>query len=130
MHRNAGKDQQVTAHPGVGHKNGRSTTLDLESLHTHVENRLAQLPHQVLLHARNVHDDLSFFTETHAPQHEGLPRHVQEAKKPIPPGVEKLIADISGVETLGERMKEEVLSDQDTRRVRTCLAIGTLDLTC
>jgi hypothetical protein len=48
------------------------------------------------------------------------PEVLGERHKVVPSGLKRLLDDVAGTEKLGERIKQEILRDEDARRVSNC----------
>jgi potassium channel subfamily K, other eukaryote len=73
---------------------------------------LEGLPHKILHHAKSFHDRIHYFF---GPESAGS----GETRGDEPDWLKKLMDEIAGVDMINARMKREILSDQDARRVST-----------
>jgi hypothetical protein len=71
---------------------------------------LEDLPHQIIKHVRTFHHHFQFFVGPDAKANVG---NLSE----VPEGLHKLMDDISGTEKLAERIKKEILQDENARQV-------------
>lgn len=89
----------------------QQSTLDaLNDSHARAQTRLEALPHKILADAKTFHEHLSYFVGS------GNKLTVDSGDE-LPPGLQKLMNEITGVEKLGERIKREILQDEDARHV-------------
>jgi hypothetical protein len=107
-----GKNKQ---HPVSGHQRPPlsahlSTEDALNEAHTHTQTQLEALPHKILADAKIFHEHLSYFV--------GSGNKVKvDSGDELPPGLQQLLNEITGAEKLGERVKREILQDEDARHV-------------
>ncbi|KAL0957982.1 hypothetical protein HGRIS_000159 [Hohenbuehelia grisea] len=87
---------------------------DAQEAETRTQAQLEALPHRILEHARSFHEHVQYFVGGH---------HHAQGGSAVPAGVRKLMDDIAGAEKLGERIKEEVLQDEDARQTLFTLSI-------
>jgi hypothetical protein len=73
---------------------------------THLEG----LPNKILRHAKSFHDRIHYFFGPHGAE-------PGERRGDDPGWLKILMDEIAGVDMINEKMKREILSDQDARRV-------------
>jgi predicted metal-dependent hydrolase len=71
---------------------------------------LEDLPHQIRKHIRTFHQHFQFFAGPNAKAN-------VENLSEVPENLHKLMDDISGTERLAERIKKEILQDENARHV-------------
>ncbi|KAJ7474538.1 hypothetical protein B0H11DRAFT_2035816 [Mycena galericulata] len=93
------------------------STLDaLNDSHTRTQAELEALPHKILADAKTFHEHLSYFVG-------GGNKVKVDSGDDLPPGLQKLMDEITGAEKLGERIKREILQDEDARHTLFTLSI-------
>ncbi|KAG6909925.1 hypothetical protein DXG01_014445 [Tephrocybe rancida] len=81
-----------------------------------VTGHLEALPAQVLQHARTFGEEAQFLIEPGAVS-------MAQSQDGVPEGLKKLMDDVTGIERLGERIKEEILGDADARHALLAISI-------
>ncbi|KAG5645495.1 hypothetical protein DXG03_005904 [Asterophora parasitica] len=79
-----------------------------------LDTQLESLPVKVLEHARNFGEEAQYLIE---------PEALDINKEAVPDGLRQLMDDVAGVERLGERIKGEILRDQDARNALLAISI-------
>jgi hypothetical protein len=74
-----------------------------------VEGQLEALPHEVIRRAMAFNESLQYLLE---------PETVTVSKESLPSSLKRLMDDVAGVERLGDRIKQEILKDEDARQVK------------
>jgi hypothetical protein len=93
----------------------------LKEVHTRTQTQLEALPHKILADAKTFHEHLSYFV--------GAGNKVKvDSGDDLPPGLQRLMNEITGAQKLGERIKREILQDEDARHVRAIRR--TVNSTC
>ncbi|KAJ6600011.1 hypothetical protein DFH09DRAFT_628154 [Mycena vulgaris] len=93
-----------------------STEDMMKEAHTHTQTQLEALPHKILADAKMFHEHLSYFV--------GPGNKVTvDSGDQLPPGLQQLMNEITGAEKLGERIKREILQDEDARHTLFTLSI-------
>ncbi|KAJ7676477.1 hypothetical protein B0H17DRAFT_1080152 [Mycena rosella] len=88
----------------------------LKEAHTRTQTQLEALPHKILADAKMFHEHLSYFV--------GPGNKVTvDSGEQLPPGLQQLMNEITGAEKLGERVKREILQDEDARHTLFTLSI-------
>ncbi|KAJ6608227.1 hypothetical protein B0H10DRAFT_1816320 [Mycena sp. CBHHK59/15] len=88
----------------------------LSESHIRVQAQLEALPHKILADAKTFHEHLSYFV--------GPGNAISTGSgDDLPPGLQQLMAEITGAEKLGERIKREILEDEDARHTLFTLSI-------
>ncbi|KAF8217673.1 hypothetical protein K438DRAFT_1795430 [Mycena galopus ATCC 62051] len=88
----------------------------LKEVHTRTQTRLETLPHKILADAKAFHEHLSYFV--------GAGRQMKvDPSDELPPGLLHLMKEITGAQKLGERIKREILQDEDARHTLFTLSI-------
>jgi hypothetical protein len=86
----------------------QSTEDVIKDMHTRTQSQLEALPHKILADAKMFHEHMSYFV--------GPGNKVTvDSGDQLPPGLQQLMNEITGVEKLGERIKREILQDEDAR---------------
>ncbi|KAJ7636869.1 hypothetical protein FB45DRAFT_907554 [Roridomyces roridus] len=98
------------------HLAGPSTDDAVHKSHLKVQEQLEALPHKILADAKMFHEHLSYFVS------KGKSMGV-DSDDPLPPGLQKLMNEITSAERLGERVKREILQDDDARHTLFTLSI-------
>ncbi|KAJ7154605.1 hypothetical protein C8R46DRAFT_1117876 [Mycena filopes] len=94
----------------------QSTQDVLKDVHTRTQTQLEALPHKILADAKVFHEHLSYFV--------GAGNKVTvDSGDDLPPGLQQLMNEITGAEKLGERIKREILQDEDARHTLFTLSI-------
>jgi potassium channel subfamily K, other eukaryote len=78
-----------------------------------VKEHLENLPNSVLLNAKVFYEQMQYFLGPG--RYGGTPGH--HSRDIVPEGLRSLLDDIVGSEQLGERVKLEILQDDDARQV-------------
>ncbi|KAJ7746481.1 hypothetical protein DFH07DRAFT_832698 [Mycena maculata] len=94
----------------------QSTQDALTEAHIRTQNELEALPHKILADAKTFHEHLSYFVGS------GNNMTVDSGEA-LPPGLQQLMNEITGAEKLGERVKREILQDEDARHTLFTLSI-------
>ncbi|KAJ7484324.1 hypothetical protein FB451DRAFT_81760 [Mycena latifolia] len=88
----------------------------LKEVHSRTQTQLEALPHKILADAKTFHEHLSYFV--------GPGNKVTvDSGEQLPPGLQQLMNEITGAEKLGERIKREILQDEDARHTLFTLSI-------
>ncbi|KAF7338773.1 Tandem pore domain k+ channel [Mycena sanguinolenta] len=88
----------------------------LNEVHTRTQTQLETLPHKILADAKTFHEHLSYFV--------GANKNVNvNSTDELPPGIVHLMKEITGAQKIGERIKREILQDDDARHTLFTLAI-------
>ncbi|KAJ7868633.1 hypothetical protein B0H14DRAFT_2729837 [Mycena olivaceomarginata] len=94
----------------------QSTDDVLKEVHTRTQTQLEALPHKILADAKTFHEHLSYFV--------GAGNKVKvDSGDDLPPGLQRLMNEITGAQKLGERIKREILQDEDARHTLFTLSI-------
>ncbi|KAJ6572157.1 hypothetical protein B0H19DRAFT_1132741 [Mycena capillaripes] len=88
----------------------------LKEVHTRTQTQLEALPHKILADAKTFHEHLSYFVGA------GNKVNVDSGEE-LPQGLQQLLNEITGAEKLGERIKREILQDEDARHTLFTLSI-------
>ncbi|KAJ7150894.1 hypothetical protein C8R43DRAFT_887165 [Mycena crocata] len=99
--------------PLSGHQSAEDV---LNEMHARTQTQLEALPHKILADARTFHEHLSYFVGP------GNKMTVDSGEE-LPPGLQQLMNEITGAEKLGERIKREILQDEDARHTLFTLSI-------
>ncbi|KNZ81641.1 Outward-rectifier potassium channel TOK1 [Termitomyces sp. J132] len=96
---------------------GSSVPLDiaLSDLQKRVSSHLEALPTEVLKHARTFGEEAQYLIDPNV--------RLTQDREGVPEGLRKLMDDVAGVERLGERIKEEILRDDDARHALLAISI-------
>ncbi|KAF7313871.1 Tandem pore domain k+ channel [Mycena chlorophos] len=86
----------------------------LREINDRTQTQLEALPHKILTDAKSFHEHMSYFVGQQAGVHAG---------EEMPPGLQSLLKEITGTEKLGERIKREILQDEDARHTLFTLSI-------
>ncbi|KAF7309023.1 Tandem pore domain k+ channel [Mycena kentingensis (nom. inval.)] len=84
--------------------------------HSRTQTQLEALPHKILADAKTFHEHLSYFVGS------GNKPGVDSGED-LPPGLQQLMDEITGAEKIGERIKSEILQDEDARHTLFTLSI-------
>lgn len=76
--------------------------------------QLEALPHQVIRQVRTFNENVKYLLEAEV---------LGEEKETLPDGLKRLLDDVAGAETIGDRIKQEILRDHNTKRVSTCFFV-------
>ncbi|KAJ7074969.1 hypothetical protein B0H15DRAFT_45155 [Mycena belliarum] len=88
----------------------------LKDVNSRTQTQLEALPHKILADAKMFHEHLSYFV--------GPGNKVAvDSGDELPPGLQQLMNEITGAEKLGERIKREILQDDDARHTLFTLSI-------
>lgn len=82
----------------------------LKESHTRTQTQLEALPHKILADAKTFHEHLSYFVGS------GNKLTVDSGDQ-LPAGLQQLMNEVTGAEKLGDRIKKEILQDEDARHV-------------
>ena len=97
----------------------RPTVVRLREAEEQVQRALEVLPTEIIRNARTFHDYMEFFVSGGAdgidPVEEGDDDH---GKSKIPPDMTKLLDELGEIEGINQRLKAEILQDEDARKVR------------
>ncbi|KAJ6470255.1 hypothetical protein C8R47DRAFT_1325312 [Mycena vitilis] len=85
----------------------------LNEVHTRTQAQLEALPHKILADAKTFHEHLSYFVGSGK----------VDTGDELPLGLQQLMNEITGAEKLGERVKREILQDEDARHTLFTLSI-------
>ncbi|TFK49332.1 voltage-gated potassium channel [Heliocybe sulcata] len=106
----------------------RSGTI--EESHARVQEQLEQLPAKILEHARTFHEDIQYFVNTTARDMiagdspaGGAGAAAGTAELRVPSGLKGLLDDIAKAEGIGERVKNQILQDDEARNTLFMLSI-------
>ncbi|KAJ7199234.1 hypothetical protein GGX14DRAFT_662452 [Mycena pura] len=88
----------------------------LKETHARTQLQLEALPHKILADARVFHEHLSYFIGAGN-------KVVVDSGDALPPGLQQLINEITGAAKIGERIKREILQDEDARHTLFTLSI-------
>ncbi|KAJ7056198.1 hypothetical protein C8F01DRAFT_993501 [Mycena amicta] len=88
----------------------------LREVHSRTQLQLETLPHKILADAKMFHEHLSYFVGS------GNKPGVDSGQE-LPPGLQQLMNEITGAEKIGERIKREILQDEDARQTLFTLSI-------
>lgn len=95
---------------------GSSLDDALHSAKEAAQRELEGLPRQIIQQARTFHDHVHFFVNSGA----GVAEEAATQKNTtVPKELRELLDELAEVEDLGERVKQEIMEDDDTRNVRT-----------
>ncbi|CAK5272536.1 unnamed protein product [Mycena citricolor] len=97
---------------------GLSEHISSEELHQRAQVQLEALPHKILNEAKTFHEHVSYFVGLGPNGKPGV-----DVGDELPPGLQKLMDEITGAEKLGERVKREILQDEDARHTLFTLSI-------
>jgi hypothetical protein len=81
----------------------------LSDTQKHIEGKLEALPHQVLHHVRTFNENVQYLLHAEVDKFNNMPD-----------GLKKLLNDVAGKERISNGIKQEVIRDQDARRVSQC----------
>ncbi|KZT28027.1 hypothetical protein NEOLEDRAFT_951596 [Neolentinus lepideus HHB14362 ss-1] len=108
----------------------RSQSTTLEESHARVRQRLEELPGNILEHARTFHEDVQYFVNTTARDMiasdspaGGAGPGAGVAKMRIPSGLKGLLDDIAAAEGIGDRVKTQILQDDEARNTLFMLSV-------
>lgn len=88
----------------------------LHSAKEAAQRELEGLPRQIIQQARTFHDHVHFFVNSGA----GVAEEAATQKNTtVPKELRELLDELAEVEDLGERVKQEIMEDDDTRNVST-----------
>ncbi|KAJ6469379.1 hypothetical protein C8R45DRAFT_1078707 [Mycena sanguinolenta] len=88
----------------------------LNEVHIRTQTQLETLPHKILADAKIFHEHLSYFV--------GANKNVNvNSTDELPPGIVHLMKEITGAQKIGERIKREILQDDDARHTLFTLSI-------
>jgi potassium channel subfamily K, other eukaryote len=82
------------------------------------QQQLEALPQEILRHAKAFHDDVRYFIGMRVmgdAAHEHLGEEGSQGE--VPETLRSLLSDITGAERIGERVRDEILKDDDARKV-------------
>jgi hypothetical protein len=108
----------------------------LREAHIKTQTHLEALPHKILQHAKTFYEHVQYFVTPGGgalPVDSGYGAAGAEnglgtvgGDTSVPEWLRNFFHDIAGSESIGERMKEELLADNDSRNVRilSCFVIG------
>ncbi|KAF7348617.1 Tandem pore domain k+ channel [Mycena venus] len=94
----------------------QSTDDILKEVHTRTQTQLEALPHKILADAKTFHEHLSYFVAA------GNKMNVDSGDD-LPLGLQQLMSEITGAEKISERIKREILQDEDARHTLFTLSI-------
>ncbi|KAF7291980.1 Tandem pore domain k+ channel [Mycena indigotica] len=117
----AEKGRKGRTHPGSGQtppplNHHRSREDQLRDAHDRTQTQLEALPHKILADAKTFHEHLSYFVGSG--NSAGM-----DSGEDLPPGLQQLLNEITGAERIGERIKREILQDEDARQTLFTLSI-------
>ncbi|KAF8237414.1 voltage-gated potassium channel [Tricholoma matsutake] len=76
--------------------------------------QLEALPHQVIRQVRTFNENVKYLLEAEV---------LGEEKETLPDGLKRLLDDVAGAETIGDRIKQEILRDHNTKRALLSISI-------
>lgn len=109
--------------PNMGHSSSIMDSAVIDEHNKRLQEQLEALPRKILGHARTFRDHMEYFVGRGSLGVSGADVNS------VPDTIKKLLDDITGAEKIGDRIKQEILQDSDSRQVCFIRACATKEKT-
>ncbi|KAI0945627.1 hypothetical protein AcW1_001803 [Taiwanofungus camphoratus] len=120
-HRNG--NLNASGGPASGQSSATVTSTRLKRSQEIAQRELEILPGEILRQARTFHDYIQYFMNTIGSDYEDVNLPGEEGRRNVPAELKKLLDDILEVEGVGERVKREILQDDESKNTLFMLSI-------